>query len=105
MQSPPLTHSDGRDSASVPDIVQIIEPQKPGSASARPNAQQACAAWNIFKEKLIECQQQPDIQRSLVFLSITAPAKTHRYSNHRQFGQRSLRDSVYLGLPPVGCQC
>jgi hypothetical protein len=63
----------------VLDAAQIIEPQKPGSASTRPNAQETSAAWNVFKEEFIKRQQQSDIQRRLAFLGIAAPTKTHRY--------------------------
>jgi len=52
------------------DAAQIIEPQKPGSASVRPNAQKTCAARNVFKEEVIKRQQHSDIHRRLAFLSI-----------------------------------
>jgi hypothetical protein len=79
--------------ATVSNPPQIIEPQKPGSASARPNAQKTSVAWNVFKEEFIKRQQQSDVQRRLAFLGIAAPTKTHSLPHHQQIGRRSLRDS------------
>ena len=63
----------------MPDAEQIIEPQKPGSASTGPNAQKTCAARNVLKEEVIKRQQQSDMQGRLAFLGIAAPTETHRY--------------------------
>ena len=65
-------------SSQVPDAAQIVEPQKPGSASDSPNTQKTCVAWNVFKKEVIKRQQQSDIQRRPTCFGIAAPAKTHR---------------------------
>jgi hypothetical protein len=47
----------------VSDAAEIIEPEKPDSASAGPNAQKASIAGKILEQEFIERQQQPDWTR------------------------------------------
>jgi len=41
-------------SASVPGPAQIIEPQKPDSTNARPDAQKVSIAWKVLEQEFIE---------------------------------------------------
>ena len=68
----------------MPDAAQIIEPQKPDSASACPDAQQASIAGKILEQEFIECQQQADLQRNGVFIGgFVVPTEAHRYPQHQ----------------------
>ena len=50
-------HKECTYSASVPDAAQIIEPQKPDSASAGPDAQKTAIAGKVLEQEFIERQQ------------------------------------------------
>jgi len=74
----------------VPDAAQIIEPQKPDSASAGPDAQKPSITGKILEQEFIERQQQPDLQRYGVLIGCVVPTKAHRLPHQQQDGTTRL---------------
>jgi hypothetical protein len=88
----------------VPDAAQIIEPEKPNRANARPDAQQAAIAGKILEQEFIERQQQADLQRDPAFIDgFAVPTKAHRYPITR-WDNATCGNGVYVGLLATRCQ-
>jgi hypothetical protein len=86
-------------SALVSGDAQIIEPQKPDSANAGPDAQKSAITRKILEQEFVERQQQADLQRDPAFIGgFAVPTKAHRYPIAK-YGQLDLRGAVYIGLP------
>jgi hypothetical protein len=67
----------------MPDAAQIIEPEKPESASARPDAQKASIGGEVLEQEFIERQQQADLQRDPAFRRLRCANKGSSLPHHQ----------------------